>query len=575
MNLFADLDLNRKDAFYIGFLLLASSVITVKMIEFNLSIPMFCSDVIVYMVNALNFANMNNQGLLSSYSMFISPVICFITSILIRFSIPPNLSIFIVTGAFGIAGNLGLYLLFKNRFSRLLSLLGALFYSSLSLTLFWWANGTVDTSAVAVSIWIIVFTILAVDLNPRYYLIALPLFVVGFFTRYTVGFVLPLMILYFLSKHDIFKSCDNLISDRAEFKHGIKSFLRGREFKYIVISLLISAVMTLIAVKVILGYTNQLMFLTQIRDSSTGFNGYVNDINYNIDYSYYLDNFLGYIYSEKITFSKLKNVYSTTSVFSYLICLIMASGIILKVKYSLGEIKGFITESFKTANFKYYLIILMMILLTVALACFKVSFLLVDIPILIIAVILLSLHKTDRFRLSLLMVMWFSVYFVFFSLDSIKVDRYILTVMPAFAYMFIYALDVIVGKVNHNTFKKTLPVILIVICLVMSFNFTQTVEEPAFAMELKDVFDFLVEYDEDYANKEILSVSNRYPSWYLNKNVNELAQPDDFNRLNENISYIVIYNNHRFDEAKDKIEESGFEVIYKNSNLTLYAKSMK
>ena len=51
-----------------------------------------------------------------------------------------------------------------------------------------------------------------------------------------------------------------------------------------------------IADKVILGYTNQLMFLTQIRDSSTGFNGYVNDINYNIDYSYYLDNFLGYIF---------------------------------------------------------------------------------------------------------------------------------------------------------------------------------------------------------------------------------------------------------------------------------------
>ena len=217
MNIFNDLNLNKKDIFYLIVLLIINLVITAKMIIYNLNMPIYCADVIVYMVNALNFAN-SNPGLFSAYSMFLSPVICFLTSILIRLSITPELSIFIITGVFGIIGNLGLYVLFKNRFSPLLSLLGSILYSSFSIVLFWWANGTIDTSAVAISIWILIFTILAVDKNPIYYLIAIPLFVFGFFTRYTVGFILPLMLLYFLSKHDIFKCFDNLISDREEFQ---------------------------------------------------------------------------------------------------------------------------------------------------------------------------------------------------------------------------------------------------------------------------------------------------------------------------------------------------------------------
>lgn len=572
MNIFNDLNLNKKDIFYLIVLLIINLVITAKMIIYNLNMPIYCADVIVYMVNALNFAN-SNPGLFSAYSMFLSPVICFLTSILIRLSITPELSIFIITGVFGIIGNLGLYVLFKNRFSPLLSLLGSILYSSFSIVLFWWANGTIDTSAVAISIWILIFTILAVDKNPIYYLIAIPLFVFGFFTRYTVGFILPLMLLYFLSKHDIFKCFDNLISDREEFKNSLKLFFRSKEFIYLVISIIVAALISAAFLKVILTYTDQLMFLTQAKESATGFSSHKNDLYYNQNYFFYATNFLRFLFCEKIFYVSWMKVYSNPSIFSYVIIAIMAFGLMVKVKDKISNLRNFITESFKTNNFKSILIILMIFLFIIALLFFKKGFLFVDVPILIIATILFSLHKTyNKFRLSLLVLMWFLIYFIFFSLDAIKVDRYILTVMPAFVYFFIYFLDAICERFSNIPFVKVIPAVLIIICLILSFNFTETVENPAYAVELEEGFNFLIQYDDDYQDKEIISVLNKYASWYLQKDI-DLMTSSTLNLDDSNASYVVLYN-RVVDKNKDTLTDNGFKLIYHNKEYAIFGRQI-
>ncbi|WP_459537962.1 glycosyltransferase family 39 protein [Methanobrevibacter sp.] len=572
MNIFNDLNLNKKDIFYLIVLLIINLVITAKMIIYNLNMPIYCADVIVYMVNALNFAN-SNPGLFSAYSMFLSPVICFLTSILIRLSITPELSIFIITGVFGIIGNLGLYVLFKNRFSPLLSLLGSILYSSFSIVLFWWANGTIDTSAVAISIWILIFTILAVDKNPKYYLIAIPLFVFGFFTRYTVGFILPLMLLYFLSKHDIFKCFDNLISDREEFKNSLKLFFRSKEFIYLVISIIVAALISAAFLKVILTYTDQLMFLTQAKESATGFSSHTNDLYYNQNYFFYATNFLRFLFCEKIFYVSWMKVYSNPSIFSYVIIAIMAFGLMVKVRDKISNLRNFITESFKTNNFKSILIILMIFLFIIALLFFKKGFLFVDVPILIIATILFSLHKTyNKFRLSLLVLMWFLIYFIFFSLDAIKVDRYILTVMPAFVYFFIYFLDAICERFSNIPFVKVIPAVLIIICLILSFNFTETVENPAYAVELEEGFNFLIQYDDDYQDKEIISVLNKYASWYLQKDI-DLMTSSTLNLDDSNASYVVLYN-RVVDKNKDTLTDNGFKLIYHNKEYAIFGRQI-
>ncbi|MGL6298742.1 MAG: glycosyltransferase family 39 protein, partial [Methanobacteriaceae archaeon] len=51
----------------------------------------------------------------------------------------------------------------------------------------WAANGTLDIPAIAISIWVMYFTVLATNKNSKYFIIAFPLFVIAFFTRYTAG----------------------------------------------------------------------------------------------------------------------------------------------------------------------------------------------------------------------------------------------------------------------------------------------------------------------------------------------------------------------------------------------------
>ena len=187
-NVFEDLNISKNDFFYLIFLSFFSILITYSLIALNENIGIYCSDVFVYLTNSLAFAGYR----VSRTFLYLSPFLSFLTSILFRLGFVSELSLYIVAGAFGIIGNIGIYAMLKQRFSSLLSLCGAILFGSFSLNLLWWANGTLDIPAVALSIWTIIFVILAIDNDSKYYLIAFPLLVLSIFTRYTTLFLLPL-----------------------------------------------------------------------------------------------------------------------------------------------------------------------------------------------------------------------------------------------------------------------------------------------------------------------------------------------------------------------------------------------
>ena len=193
-NILDDLNISKNDFFYL-----------------------LCSDVFIYLSNSLVFAGYESSILY----LYLSPVICILTAILFKLGFLSEASLYLVTGIFCILANIGIYVLLKNKFSSLLSLCGAFLFGSFSLTLLWWANGTLDVPAVALSIWTVIFILLAVDNDSKYYMIAIPLFVLAVFTRYTALFLLPLILLYYLSKHDFFTNLDLLIVDRQEFSRKL------------------------------------------------------------------------------------------------------------------------------------------------------------------------------------------------------------------------------------------------------------------------------------------------------------------------------------------------------------------
>lgn len=117
------MNLNLKDKKEIIFVFVFSCILIGYYINFNMNLGIYCSDIFLYLRNALYFTGTN---IYSTYDIFLSPVICFLTSLLFRAGLVDRLAIYIVTGIFAILGNVGMYLLLRTRFDKLLSLTGAI-----------------------------------------------------------------------------------------------------------------------------------------------------------------------------------------------------------------------------------------------------------------------------------------------------------------------------------------------------------------------------------------------------------------------------------------------------------------
>ena len=193
-NFFNDINLNKEDKFYLLFLFCFGIAITYVMIRFHQTRGAFNSDIFRYLPAALDFAGLNYNHISDPSWMFNSPVIFYLTSILFKLGFVSIKSIFLVTGVFGFLGIFGMYVFLKSRFSPILSFTGAILYSSFSLTLFYFANGMLDTSAVAMILWTFIFVIAAANKNYKYYCLVAISFVICRFVRFTTVYILSLII---------------------------------------------------------------------------------------------------------------------------------------------------------------------------------------------------------------------------------------------------------------------------------------------------------------------------------------------------------------------------------------------
>ena len=193
-----EFSLDKKDKYALIFITIFSLALTAYYISFNQNLGIYCSDVYVYLLNAVYFTGHNIH---STLTIYLSPVICFLTSILMDIGIKDSISICIITGLFAVIGNIGFYFLLRMKFDSLLSLTGVILYATFALNLTWLANGSIDIPGVSMTIWTVVFTILAIDKNQKYYPYLFIVFVLAFFTRYQIIFILPVLILYYLYRN--------------------------------------------------------------------------------------------------------------------------------------------------------------------------------------------------------------------------------------------------------------------------------------------------------------------------------------------------------------------------------------
>ena len=128
-NILEDLNISKNDFLYLFILTVFSILITYTLINFNQTLGIYCSDVFIYLSNALVFAGYESSILY----LYLSPVICILTAILFKLGFLSEVSLYLVTGIFCIFANIGIYALLKNKFSSLLSLCGAFLFGSFSL----------------------------------------------------------------------------------------------------------------------------------------------------------------------------------------------------------------------------------------------------------------------------------------------------------------------------------------------------------------------------------------------------------------------------------------------------------
>lgn len=614
-----DMNINKLDFPYILFLLIFSLLITTQIIIFNNQIGIYCSDVFIYLLNSLNFTgvNINANG-----SMYLSPIICFITSLFFRAGYVNINAIYIVTGIFAIIGILGFYILLKYNFNKILSLIGSILLFSLSLNLLWLANGTLDIPAIGLTIWTMIFFILSVDKDSKYYLIALPLFVLSFFTRYTAVLILPAMIVYFLGKHDIFTGLDNLISDRKALKKQLTGFLKSKELKNILKALIISLILLALFLIIIYSFSNSLNFLSQSSAVNSGFKTRTIDTAYTTNTFFYITNFLNFLFAGKITFYKnIPTLYNPTLT-SYLVMFITILGLILglttKFKnkklrktnlnglsdyksknneietYETSKTKDYKTkeikipentvkkvvekpEDFKTKNFFLALKLIFIVTLIFSILSFNkisstITILLTTLDIIILSE-LLKKYEIKNLNYNLMMLTWFVVYLISFTYINIKVNRYILTLMPAFIYFFTLGLYYIEKQLDFNfkIFKRQintsqiLAIILIVIFIFSAFNFTSTVTVDDNIKSPQIISEYLKHYDPDYQSKEIGVYNKRPFSWFLKMNLFGITKENRNYLINSNITYYM---------ANEKVNNlTNYHLIKNEGNLYLYERN--
>ncbi|WP_405294783.1 glycosyltransferase family 39 protein [Methanobrevibacter sp.] len=591
--------MNADDKKYLIFLFCFSIALTVIMTKFHMGRGAFSSDVSVYLAGALDLADLNVNHISDPVWIQNSPVILFLTSLFFRLGYVNAYAIIYVSAFFGIVGIFGLYTLLRRVFTPLLSLSGSILYSSLSLTLFYYANGMLDVPAVAMLLWTLVFTIAAVDKDPKYYILVAISFSISFFIRFTNAFIFILIILYILKKYDVINLIECLFHDRGAFKSKIISFVKSRELKWMVLAVGVSFSIFMIVFQVLLSHNVQIGYFSFAQGSLGGYHDHVGAA-FKPDKWFFVKHFLKLLSCNHIVFGKVfLEKFKQPSFLAYLIMGILASGLILKGINCLKNINFFKNNLEKLEYRNNYsrgiLILSMIFLIILARFSFKITYLYAIICFFAVFVILMSLMRElpidkDKFSFSILCVALFLFYFLVVSFIDIKCVRYILPAFPGFVYLVIYSFDYIcefirdgfddndtlLKKLNKESIasksdfriklSKAVPIIFIIVCLFFAFNFTNTVEVNENGVQIIELCDFIKEYDPDYQSKEIITLWDiRYFEWYLNKDIDKLGE--DVDELDpDKYDYVITFEGPYKDDNYRKVHSIGY--YYLNERIT-------
>lgn len=557
---------HKTDLIAISSLLIIVIAITLLLLNLDGKIGVYyVRDVFFYLNNALFYAGYD-VGLENTRGL--SPLIPMITSIFFRMGFISDFTIIAVSSSFYILSALGMYFLLRLKFDELLSFTGSMILSTFPLVIVWITKGMLDIPGMCFSIWAVYFMILSFRKNTKFLYIAFPLIIFGFFARYTVLLMVPILLIQFL-----------LVDDPINYiKTNIKDIIIGIGAGALVFAMFVG----------IYTYLNiGLFFVSQGNDiTNSTYNALVTP---NLVH-YYIKNILIYLgtlnyipYSLKpgtFIISEMRWIGGNPSIIGYILTAILLVGLIIYLRklFSQENIAILKNEKIKLAIFIIGFIIFLVTYLNVSIV----------VSIAILSISLLALYKMliktdiDDFNLDFIMFYWIVINFIFITYYHVKVDRYFMPILPAIAYFVILSITLIFDKFknrnNIEKIKKIAPiglVCLILICLGVATltNSPHTYDNqmhPNFltaANEEKAVGNWLVQHDPHYLNKTIWADRGGDMSFILKMRIPSYEKVSDATNFTDEmvknkVTYFISKDNKTIGEPYTKLYQNGEVYLY-------------
>ena len=507
-------------------------------------------DIFVYLNNAMLFSHINIGSQLS-----VPPILSLITSIPFQMGFISELTLFCVSGVLFVFLMIGIYVLFNYRFKREYSFIASIIFSMTSLVVTWAVSGSNDLPSLAFAIWAIIFTIKAVNEDFKYYYPAFGLFLLSFFTRFTGGFVLIVMICYILLNR----------------KKVMGQLTKKNIIQFVLFFLLVFAVISVIYYS----YLGGIPFISQFIEVSNSNQVSSVNVGYELNTFYYIEHLPQFISSYSVNdlyFSSLSTVYNTPTPLAYVILLLSTAGMILFVAKIFNE------DNREDKSFKYKIALLAIICIFIIISYSHISYLITELLFIALVLLLYKLLPNKLNKIDLLMILWMGIFIILHSYHPVKVDRYIVTIIIPIIYLMIIAVDNISHYLNNN--KVALSILTIIMILMIAFNasYMQSItHENPHTTEEKRATQWLKDYDNNLTTENISSDRGVVFSWYLKKYVYTTI-PRVLANGNESLEDKLDSINAKYyiDSSSNLTGIEGYHRIYSNNNsqykLAIYEK---
>lgn len=535
--------------------------LTIFLISKQITIGIPYYDVFVYLNNALIFAGMpvGNMSVI-----YLSPLIPFLTSLIFRLGYISQNAIFIIDGIIFTFGVIGLYLLFRLRFNQIQSFTGCLIYLSFPLIYTWAVSGGIDVPGVSLSIWVIYFLVLGVEKDSKYLYLVFPMFMLAFLARYTSAILVFPPLLYLLLNNNL--------------KLNLKKISVG------ILTGLAIIIPFIVFIYDKLGNLDSIfnIFTSTLIGSATA----VNDLGYNPDKLYFLNNILNYIsispFQGRYSYMQSPHL-AIPSIFSYILAIITVTGIVIYIsELSKSKFRGSFNVSNRNKSLLKSILLISLLCLGIF-SFFATSYFLTE--LIFICLFYVSYHffnnsGSKNLKIDFLFLAWFMAFFIFHSVVPLKEDRYFITMSPALAYFILLGLTMFIEKFKFNIKNIKLNLSLRLYLVIGLLVFTNTfmlfgvhATHQGYGGYIQSSCTWLEKNDPNYQDKAIYSNYDPAATWYLEKKV-IFGVPSLYTSSNAFSHYLISGNaDYYIDTYSSNPQIPGYHIIHTENTVSIYEKN--